>query len=283
MRHEIFRGTNLDLLVRQLRRDLGEDAMIVDSQVLARGGRQVYEIRAVRAEEVATLLDHLGEEGAPREDPGTQRSLGPRVVAVVGPAGAGKTSTLVKLALSDHAWGGERVGLVTLDTYRVGAVEELHAYAEIAGLPMEVAYKRGDVPGILERMRDLDLILVDAPGRDPRGEGRWGDLLQAFEPSEVHLVLPAGLRPEVLKSTVRRYAGCRPTHVLPSMTDLMEEGEPVARMVEFLGLPCRWLACGQSVPDDLVPARRHLLAARGVLPRATTPSGSTPAATEGAA
>lgn len=274
MRHEIFRGTNLDLLVRQLRRDLGEDAMIVESNVIHRSGRQVYEIRAVRSEEVATLLDYLGEDGEKASRVASGPSIGPRVVAVVGPAGAGKTTTLMKMALSDHAWREQRVGLVTLDTYRVGAVEELHAYADIAGLPMEVAYTAADVPGILERMRELDLILVDAPGRDPQGAEGWGDLLRAFDPAEVHLVLPSGLRPEVLKSTVRRFASCGPTHVLPSMTDLLDEGEPVARMVEFLGLPCRWLSCGQGIPDDLVPARRHLLEARGVMPSAPAVSGA---------
>jgi flagellar biosynthesis protein FlhF len=263
MRHEIFRGTDLDLLVRQLRRDLGEDAMIVDSSVLDRGGRHVYEIRAVRSGEVATLLERLGEEG----DAAAARSgPGPRVVAVVGPAGAGKTSAVMKLALSEHAWGRTRVGLVTLDTFRIGAVEEMHAWAEVAGLPLEVAYAGPDVPGILERLRDREVILVDAPGRDPRGEGSWRTLLDAFAPAEVHLAVPAGLRPELMRAVLRRYAPCAPTHLLPSMTDLLEDGEPVARMVEFLGLPCRWLACGEAVPEGLVPARRHLLAARGMLP-----------------
>src|SRR5690606_37650306 len=119
--------------------------------------------------------------------------------------GAGKTTTLAKLATNPAAFGEWKVGVLTLDTYRAGALEQLMAFADAAGLPLEVAYEAAEVPGALKRLSRCDVVLVDTPGRSPRSvelNARWSSSLDALAPDEVHLVVPASLRPD-LASVVR--------------------------------------------------------------------------------
>lgn len=254
MQREIFRGRDLRRLVRQVQRELGDDAHVLDTRVLNRSGTRVFEVTAVRAADVAASRRRLATAATPpwrRRAPGA----GPCVVAVVGPGGSGKTSALVKMALNSAALGDLTVGIVTLDTVRVGAVDELQTYAEIAHLPLEVVYGPGDVAGAVERLADRDVILVDTPGRRPgAGADDWSAVLAELAPAEVHLVLPAGLRLEVAQGLARTWRPAGVTHVLPSRLDELGDRGAALQLADHLELPARWASNGQELPDDLVPA-----------------------------
>src|SRR5262249_3288597 len=115
-----------------------------------------------------------------------------RVVALVGPTGVGKTTTIAKLAANYRLREKRRVGLITVDTYRVAAVEQLRTYADIIDLPMEVVATPREMREAVARMSHLDLILMDTAGRSPRDEVKIQELksmLSEAEPDEVHLVL----------------------------------------------------------------------------------------------
>ena len=119
---------------------------------------------------------------------------GGKVVALVGPTGVGKTTTIAKLAANFRLREGLKVGLITVDTYRIAAVEQLRTYAEIIDLPMEVVSTPREMRDAAERMRALDLVLIDTAGRSPRDEVRIHELramLAEARPDEVHLVLSA--------------------------------------------------------------------------------------------
>ncbi len=121
-----------------------------------------------------------------------------RVVALVGPTGVGKTTTIAKLAAGFPTAGKRKVGLITIDTFRIAAVQQLNAYAEIMDLPMEVVEDAKQMPAALERMSDVDLILIDTAGRSPRSDARISQLrqmLQAARPDETHLVVSATSKP----------------------------------------------------------------------------------------
>jgi hypothetical protein len=181
----------------------------------------------------------------------------PAVYVLVGPTGAGKTTTIAKLANHPGVFGRRRVGLLSLDTYRVGAIEQSRIYAELSRLPLEVVYEESDLPGALRRLADCDVVLVDTAGRSPR---RREDLtatraqLRRLEPREVHLVLPAGLRADAVRSVAEAHEAFGVTHLLATKLDEDPDDRSAYELARQLGLPMRWAATGQEVPRDLEAA-----------------------------
>jgi flagellar biosynthesis protein FlhF len=170
MQLEMFRGQELRSVVAWVHRSLGADAMIIRTNVLKRPDGDVYEVVAARPQELEEYNRTLSE-GPVSIRIAERRGTRPYVIALVGPPGAGKTTATVKLALHPRGVGGRKVGLMTLDTYRVGGVEELQTYAEIAGLPLEVVYHAREVEAALERLAHLEAVIVDTPGRSTNGSG----------------------------------------------------------------------------------------------------------------
>ena len=267
MQLETFRGRELSQVLAQVRKAMGEDAMIIRTRMRNIPGEEEVEMVVAAAEEVESFRRKL-DGGIPHSyvaRDGTLR-VRPKVIALVGPPGAGKTTTMAKLALNSSALGARNVGFLTLDTYRAGAIEELQTYAEITGIPMEVVYHRRDLPGAMRRLRSCSFILVDTPGRSLSSlaiTSEWSTLLAEVDPDEVHLVLPAGLRIDVSRSVRAAFEVLGTTHVLFSKVDEVPGDRGLAELADALGLPVRWIADGQSIPDDLKPAEARILASLG--------------------
>ncbi|MFQ5538169.1 MAG: hypothetical protein ACE5GJ_12055 [Gemmatimonadota bacterium] len=266
MQLETFRGRELQAVVSQVRRALGDDAMIVKTQVIPRGSGRIVEIVAARASEVEAFKRRIDGGHAAAVRAQSRSRIGPYVVALVGPPGAGKTTTAVKLALHPRGLAHRRVGLVTLDTYRVAAIEELQTYAEVADLPLEVIYERREVPAAIRRMREVDVILIDTPGRSPADEesGEWCACLRAFDPDEIHLLLPAGVRLETARRYRERFAATGITHALFTKLDDLNGGEELMALAEALELPARWVTDGHEIPGALSPAGPRILGSLGM-------------------
>ena len=127
---------------------------------------------------------------------------------LVGPTGVGKTTTIAKLAANYRLREKRRVGLITVDTYRVAAVEQLRTYADIIDLPMEVVATPREMREAVARMSHLDLVLMDTAGRSPRDEVKIQELksmLAEAEPDEVHLVLSSTAGAKSLIATAERF------------------------------------------------------------------------------
>lgn len=268
MHLETFHAPSLAKAMADVRHALGNDAILIRTQVI---GQDHVEVVATSAEELDQFRRII--EPAPIRSltagaiggPGAHAA--PRVIAVVGPPGAGKTTAIAKLASSRHAFRDMRVGLVTIDSYRAAAIDELNLFAEVAGLPLEVAYGRRDVPGILERLSDVDVILIDTPGRGSKAgpeQWRWREILWKLEPDETHLVLPAAVRSDVAAAMTRLFEGATGfTHLLPSRVDELVDDAGLADLASTVARPARWLAAGQRIPDDLGPATPRILSALG--------------------
>ena len=265
---ETFHGTDLRRVFDEARRALGEDVLVLRSAVLREHGTTRVEVVAARQRDVEVLRQRL--DPPPPALPGTPAARGrggPFVLALVGPTGAGKTTAAAKLALHGDMFGGRRVGLVTLDTYRVGALEQIQQYAEVTALPLEVLYDAREIPAALKRLDRCDVVIVDTPGRSPRAadaNGQWQALLRALAPQETHLVLPATMRPDAVASVMAGLQGCRLTHLLPTKVDELPDDRGLVDVAARADLPIRWIGDGQAVPADLHGAKARILGALGL-------------------
>ncbi|MDZ4257311.1 MAG: hypothetical protein U0974_04385 [Gemmatimonadales bacterium] len=291
---ESFVGTNLPAVLRDVRAALGDDACVVD--VSCTGDRvEVFASRVAltahpfrrRPADAAVPLPRpadaspdpvcfgaglasppliaapppqhgkIGHRPAPLPVAARRNTLRPPVVALVGPTGVGKTTTLAKLATHPGAFGGRSVGIIGMDTYRVGAVEQLETYAELAGLPCEVVHVEADLDHALVRLLECDIILVDTPGRGPRQVEDLGTVrrwLARLAPDEVHLALPASNMPQALRRTIAEFASFGVTHALGTKLDECPHDARVFDVVASEGMMMRWFTDGQEVPADLHPA-----------------------------
>jgi flagellar biosynthesis protein FlhF len=186
-----------------------------------------------------------------------------RIVALVGPTGVGKTTTIAKLAANYRLKEGRRVGLITVDTYRIAAVEQLGAYAEIIDLPMEVVTTPREMRAAVDRLRDYDLILMDTAGRSPRDEVRIRELrsmLAEANPHEVHLVLSAASSSRSLAAAAETFA---PVGVTANLITKLDEATGLGHLLTLARrsrLPFSYLTNGQNVPDDIAVAEARQLA-----------------------
>lgn len=186
-----------------------------------------------------------------------------RVVALVGPTGVGKTTTVAKLAANFKLAQGLRAGLVTVDTYRIAAVEQLRTYAEIIDLPLAVANTPAEMAGAVDRLGDVDIVLIDTAGRSPRDEVKIRELaefLQAAQPDEVHLVLSAVAGERSLRAAVDRFAVAHADRLILTKLD---EADGLGGVLGVLGQanrPVSYITTGQGVPDDIEPADRGRMA-----------------------
>ena len=186
-----------------------------------------------------------------------------RIVALVGPTGVGKTTTIAKLAANYRLRENKRVGLITVDTYRIAAVEQLRTYADIIDLPMEVVSTPREMREAVARMRDLDLVLMDTAGRSPRDEVKIQELkslLAESNPDEVHLVLSAVSGARSLASTAECFAGVGTTALIVTKIDEATVLGNLLSVVRSCRLPISYLTDGQNVPDDIQVANSPELA-----------------------
>lgn len=209
--------------------------------------------------------------GSPiRTQPGDRR-----IVALVGPTGVGKTTTVAKLAAGFRIQARRRVGLLTIDTFRIAAVQQLRAYADIMDLPMEVVEHADDMTAALDRLGDVDLVLIDTAGRSPRSDARVEELvrmLRPAQPDETMLVLSSTSSRDSIEATIAGFAPVEPTSAILTKID---ETPHLAGAISALvgddpaggdigvgngrsgrpgGVSLSYVTNGQQVPDDIAVA-----------------------------
>jgi flagellar biosynthesis protein FlhF len=179
------------------------------------------------------------------------------VVALVGPTGVGKTTTLAKLAAVASRVEQRRVAFINADTYRIGAVEQLQTYAQLLEVPMSVARCVDDVREACERYADYDLVFVDTVGRSPRNVQQLEELammLALARPDEVHLALDARASYATHTSVLKGFNILQPTQILLSKLDETPRLEDSLAAALEGGLPLSYVTMGQRVPEDLAAA-----------------------------
>lgn len=239
----------------------GLDALLAQDllrRVRSRGGRDprpdtqsVERALAVELEARLRVDAELGKPGGGR-----------RIVALVGPPGGGKTTTLVKLALRYGLMDRRPTHILSLDHYRVAAAEQLRSYAAIIGAGFQLLETPLALPAALAEWAHKDTILIDTPGH---GAADWDDcqeLAQAFGQArnlDVHLVLPATMKPADLRKIVDRYELFQPSKLLFTHLDETDTFGSIWNEVLRTGKAVSFLCGGQAIPEDIEPADKQRL------------------------
>ena len=209
------------------------------------------------------LADQL-EKMLPTSGPITRtRTTGPHVVALIGPTGVGKTTTVAKLAANLKLREKHKVGLITLDTYRIAAVDQLKRYADIIGAPLRVVNGVDDLRDAMAAMADCDYLLIDTAGRSPNDTMKLNELkglLATANPDEVHLVLSTTASAECLQLAISRFDDVRVDRVIFTKLDEAAHVGVVLNVLRKVNKSLSYITTGQDVPDDIEVGKGRRLA-----------------------
>ncbi len=175
-------------------------------------------------------------------------------VALIGPTGVGKTTSVAKLAARFALLEGKRVALVTSDTYRIAAVDQLYRYGELMRLPVREVSSPAKVRGVLDELSDMDLVLLDTAGRSQRDDSKMNDLrlfLDAARPDETHLVLSGTSSYGHLAAAIERFSRFDVDHVLFTKLDEAASCGLLLNVLLRLKKSLSYVTTGQGVPDDI--------------------------------
>ncbi len=172
----------------------------------------------------------------------------------VGPTGVGKTTTLAKIASNIAINESKRIGFMTLDTYRISAVEQLRTYAEILNCPIEVAYDKEDVTEAIKRLESRDVVFIDTAGRSHKNKGHMKELeeiLNSIIEKEVFLVISANFNKDDIKDILCVYSFISEYNIIITKMDETSREGLVFDIMNESKQPIAYTTYGQNVPDDI--------------------------------
>ena len=190
-------------------------------------------------------------------------ATGPHVLALIGPTGVGKTTTLAKLAANLKLKDGHRVGLITLDTYRIAAVDQLRRYAEIIGSPLKVVSDVDELRSAMSAMAHLDFVLIDTAGRSPNDAVKLAELrtlLDSINPDDVHLVLSSTSSQSAVELACQRFGEVRVDKMIFTKLDEASHVGVVLNVCHKVNKALSYVTMGQDVPNDIEVGQGRLLA-----------------------
>jgi len=182
------------------------------------------------------------------------KKVGPHVVALIGPTGVGKTTTLAKLAANLKLRENRKVGLITIDTYRIAAVDQLRRYADIIGAPLRVVGTPDELRGAIDAMGDCEYVLIDTAGRSPTDTIKLNELknfITMAAPDEVHLVLSTTASQACIESAIARFSEVRVDKIIFTKLDEAVHVGVLLNVVHKVGKGLSYVTTGQDVPDDI--------------------------------
>jgi flagellar biosynthesis protein FlhF len=231
--------------------------------IMKRVEMKVDKLNELSEEEITqmllSILEQLIEEGMVKEE----ADSAPYLITLVGPTGVGKTTTLAKLAAARVLNGRLRVGLLTADTYRVGAVEQLKTYANILNIPIEVVTNPEDMQPAIDGLKGCHMILMDSAGRNFL-EDQYIDEINQYlgyeAPQENYLVLSMTTRWRDMKKITERMKSVPIDKLILTKWDETTCYGAALNMVYHYPYPLAYLCIGQGVPQDIMKTDAKFIA-----------------------
>lgn len=175
-------------------------------------------------------------------------------VIFIGPTGVGKTTTIAKLAADFVLNKKKSIGLITADTYRIAAVDQLKTYAEILNIPVRVIYSPSEIDTAIEEFKDKEIILIDTAGRSHRKKNQMDELkniIEAVNYNEVYLVASANTRVRDFKEIINLYGFLPNYKIIITKIDETNSVGNILNIKYYSNKPLSYITTGQSVPDDM--------------------------------
>jgi flagellar biosynthesis protein FlhF len=227
----------------------------VDQEIAKNIIEQVEKTNARNINDASLVMHSIISSMLGKPEPINFRKDGkPTVILFVGPTGVGKTTTLAKLAATFMLSNSKKIGLITADTYRISAVEQLKTYAEILGIPITVAYSVIEISNEIEKYSDKDVILIDTAGcsyRDKQKFEELNKLIHACQADDVFLVLSTTVSSRNCKDIISNY------NFIPNYRLIFTKVDETSVYGSILNAKCfsdknlSYITNGQNVPDDI--------------------------------
>ena len=186
-----------------------------------------------------------------------------RIIAFVGPTGVGKTTTIAKLATQAKLIDGKEVAIISADTFRIAAVEQLKTFANIAEIPFEVVYSTDEIKNAVAKFSRMDLIFIDTTGRSQRDKKNLkeiGNMLSSVEPGEVHLVLSVTTKYKDILDILEKFKTLFINRIIFTKLDETTSLGLILNVAEKVRKPISYITFGQNVPEDIEKADSRKIA-----------------------
>ncbi|MCR5833483.1 MAG: flagellar biosynthesis protein FlhF [Selenomonadaceae bacterium] len=251
---------NVLTLHEALKRQEVDEDTLTDMATHSKAGDTLADVRSSIAK--STLVDYLNDHIKFSDGIKLNRH-GVRIVALLGTTGVGKTTTLAKIAAKFVLEHRTNVALITADTYRISAVEQLKTYSDILELPLEIVYNPAELASAIERYRKKDLILIDTAGRSQHNEYQMRELeefLRINPRIEKHLVISATTKFTDAKQIMEKFSQVNPDKIIFTKTDETSSVGMIVNLMRDSVYSLSYITVGQSVPDDIDRASADVIA-----------------------
>lgn len=187
----------------------------------------------------------------------------PKVISLVGPTGVGKTTCIAKLAVISKIIHNLDVGLISIDTYRLGALDQLKIFSEVSNIDFLIAYEPKDIPRLMNKFRKKDLVFIDTVGRSQKNTSLLqgiNDFLSQVKIDEIYLVLSAVTTSNTMIDVARKFKSLNYNGIVLTKLDEAVAYGNILNLLTETNVPVKYLTNGQVIPDDIIAADAEFVA-----------------------
>jgi flagellar biosynthesis protein FlhF len=187
----------------------------------------------------------------------------PKVISIVGPTGVGKTTCIAKLAVISKILHNLDIGLISIDTYRLGALDQLKIFSEISNIDFLVAYEPSDIQKFMKKFKNKDIVFIDTVGRSQNNKkllNSINDFLKKVKVDETYLVLNSTSDYKVMLDVAKKFKVLNYDALVFSKLDEAISFGNIVNLVHEVDTPIKYLTNGQVIPDDIIAADSEFIA-----------------------